>query len=186
MRINHYVAVLDACVLAPMPVADTLLRLAEEMFYSPRWSEEIMRETKSTLEKFGYTEMQSQRRIDAMNEAFPEAMVEGYEDLIPAMKNHEKDRHVLAAAVRSNAHCVVSANKRHFHDASLAPYNVECLTADDFLIHQYHLDTDGFIAILTQQAARINIPIYNLLASLSVHIPQLAALIKPLDVGLHK
>ncbi len=30
MRISKYRAVLDACVVAPTPVSDTLLRLAEE------------------------------------------------------------------------------------------------------------------------------------------------------------
>jgi hypothetical protein len=30
MKINHYVATLDARALAPMSIADTLLRLAEE------------------------------------------------------------------------------------------------------------------------------------------------------------
>jgi len=54
MRNSHYIAVLDACVLAPMPVADTLLRLAERAYFTPKWSGEILSETKSTLEKFGY------------------------------------------------------------------------------------------------------------------------------------
>ena len=31
-----------------------------------------------------------------MREPFPEAMVTGYENLIPSMTNHPKDRHVLA------------------------------------------------------------------------------------------
>jgi hypothetical protein len=60
MRINHYIATLDACVLAPMPIADTLLRLAEEpSFYLPKWSRDILEETKRTLARFGYTEPQS-------------------------------------------------------------------------------------------------------------------------------
>lgn len=55
MKGNHFVAVLDACVLAPMPIADTLLRLAEEpAFYLPRWSDELLSELERTLgEKFG-------------------------------------------------------------------------------------------------------------------------------------
>ncbi len=35
-----YRAVLDACVLMPMPVADTLLRMAEDpRLYLPKWSD---------------------------------------------------------------------------------------------------------------------------------------------------
>lgn len=34
---NAFVVVLDTCVLAPMPLCDTLLRLAEDpAFYMPR------------------------------------------------------------------------------------------------------------------------------------------------------
>ena len=62
--------------------------------------------------------------------AFPDAMVEGFEELIPAMTNHEKDRHVLAAAVKCGAHAIVSDNQKDFPPESMAPYNLECLTAD--------------------------------------------------------
>jgi hypothetical protein len=41
MRADYRV-VLDACVLIPMPLADTLLRMAEEpRLYLPRWSQMI-------------------------------------------------------------------------------------------------------------------------------------------------
>lgn len=42
---NQYIAVLDTCVLAAMPLCDTLLRLAEDpAFYIPKWSADIVRE----------------------------------------------------------------------------------------------------------------------------------------------
>src|SRR5580693_5013865 len=121
MRIDQYIAVLDACVLAPMPVADTLLRLAEEpAFYTPRWSLDILNEIRRTLlVKFKYSEDQVTRRLTAMQETFRDASVDGYQDLIPAMKNHEKDRHVLAAAVRCGAHAIVTDNQRHFPPEAL-------------------------------------------------------------------
>jgi len=34
----HYAAVLDACVLVPIALADTLLRIAERELYRPLWS----------------------------------------------------------------------------------------------------------------------------------------------------
>jgi hypothetical protein len=47
--------VLDACVLVPMPLADTLLRLAAgPRLYLPKWSDQIMVEVTRTLqENFG-------------------------------------------------------------------------------------------------------------------------------------
>ncbi len=116
MRPHYFASVLDACVIAPMPVADTLLRLAEHdpPFYGPLWSHHILAEVKGTLLKFGCTEEQASRRIKSMEDAFPEALIIGYETLIQAMQNDPKDRHVLAAAVRAGADCIVSDNLRHF------------------------------------------------------------------------
>jgi predicted nucleic acid-binding protein len=156
-----------------------MLRLAEEMFYMPKWSAEIISETQRTLEKFGYSPQQSQRRADAMMLAFPEAMVVGYEQLTDAMRNDPKDRHVLAAAVRGRAHCIVTSNKKHFPADSLLPYDIECLSPDEFLQHQYHLDTDRFISILAEQARETRRSLPDLLSSLTGHLPMLCALIKP-------
>jgi len=158
-----------------MPVADTLLKLAEEpAFYTPRWSSEILKELSKTLAKFGYTESQIARRVEQMLGAFPDAVVDGYEHLIGSMTNNSKDRHVLAAAVRCGAHCIVSNNKKHFPDDALSEYNLECLTADEFIEHQYHLNPDLFIDILEQQAVDIK---WTLPQLISRHVPCLARLI---------
>jgi predicted nucleic acid-binding protein len=179
MVINQYIAVLDACVLAPMPLADTLLRLAEEpAFYVPRWSREILDEVATTLAKFGYKEDQIKRRLGSMTAAFEDAMVTGYEELVGAMKNDPKDRHVLAAAVRTGAHAIVTNNKKHFPKDLLAPYGIECSTGDEFLVHQYHLDPDVFIETLGRQAATIGRPLPAHLAVLAKHAPAVAQLIK--------
>ena len=46
-----FLALLDACVLVPASLRDTLLRLAEHpRLYMPRWSEEIIAETVRNLE----------------------------------------------------------------------------------------------------------------------------------------
>jgi hypothetical protein len=42
--------VLDACVLIPMPLADTLLRLAGgQRLYLPKWTDQIMTEVNRNL-----------------------------------------------------------------------------------------------------------------------------------------
>lgn len=148
MKIDQYIVVLGACVLAPMPIADTLLRLAEEpALYTPRWSKDILEEIERTLSgKFRYTQAQVDRRINAMRTAFPDAAVAGYHDLIGAMKNNSKDRHVLAAAVRCGARAIVSDNKKHFPAKTLAPRGLECvpptsLSNTNITVIQIHLST---------------------------------------------
>ena len=111
---NQCIAILDTCVLAPMPLCDTLLRLAEDpAFHIPRWTDDILRELRSTLVGMGYNESQATRRVTAMETAFEDARVTGYECLVASMTNDPKDRHVLAAAVRCGAHAIITDNVRH-------------------------------------------------------------------------
>ena len=45
----RYAVVLDACVLVPVALADTLLRIAERELYRPLWSEQILTEAFSAI-----------------------------------------------------------------------------------------------------------------------------------------
>src|SRR5882672_11412300 len=74
---GNEVAVLDACVLVPMALCDTLLRLAEEpAMYQPFWSEQIMQEMAKALKlKLHRTAADIAYRRQQMNAAFPEAMI---------------------------------------------------------------------------------------------------------------
>ena len=80
----------------------------------------------------------------------------------------------LAAAVRCGAHSIVSDNVKHFPNESLAPYGLECLTADQFLEHQYHIDPDAFIDVLIDQARDVK---WTLEQLISKHVPSLSTLI---------
>ena len=116
--------VLDACVLVPHPLFDTLLRLADVGLFRPLWSDQILVEVERTLTgKRGLSAQKARHRVRQMARAFPDAMVEGYEDLIPAMTNDPKDRHVLAAAVRSGASLIVTANLKDFPRTSMHEYD---------------------------------------------------------------
>jgi predicted nucleic acid-binding protein len=97
--------VLDACVLVSFPLADTLLRLAETpSLFEPKWSDEIIRETIRTLEtKLEWPNTLTRHLQRELRAHFREAWVADFEHLIGQMKNDDKDRHVLAAAVRCGA-----------------------------------------------------------------------------------
>lgn len=100
----RFPVLLDACVLVPYPLCDLLLRLADADMYRPLWSAQILDEVERTLiNRMGVSPAKARRRLDQMRSAFPTASVEGYQDLVPAMTNDPKDRHVLAAAVRARA-----------------------------------------------------------------------------------
>lgn len=123
---GDFPVVLDACVLIPMPLVDTLLRLAAEpRLYLPKWTDQIMAEvSRNLIEKFQLSEDKAAYRESEIRRHFPEAWVSGFEQLIPVMTNHEKDRHVLAAAVRAQAEIIVTYNRGDFPTASLAPYSI--------------------------------------------------------------
>lgn len=63
-------------------------------------------------------------RIGEMSRAFPDAEVRGYENLVETMTCDPKDRHVLAAAVRSDAAVLVTFNLGDFPDTSTAAYDI--------------------------------------------------------------
>jgi predicted nucleic acid-binding protein len=134
---NEYAAVLDACVLVPMPLCDTLLRLAEDpAMYRPLWGEQILQEVGAALiNKLRYTEAQRDRRLQMMREAFPEAVVhipDGFASPLACIPD-ENDRHVLAAAICGHANAIVTRNMKHFPDECLKQFDILCQTPDDFL-----------------------------------------------------
>lgn len=176
---NQNIAILDTCVLAPMPLCDTLLRLAENpAFYIPKWSCDILRELRSTLQRMGYTPAQAGRRITAMESAFEDASVTGYQRLAAEMTNDPKDRHVLAAAVRSGAHANITDNVRHFPPASVKPYHVDVLTPDAFLVHQFHLNAELLLDKLRAQATARRVGLQSLLDRLQRHAPDCIKLLR--------
>src|SRR5215217_7589870 len=98
---------LDASALFPAVLCDTLLTVAQAGVYVPVWSEEILTELARNLgARIG--DQPATRRIQEMRIAFPEAVTSGFDDLIPALTNHPKDRHVLAAAIMQDADRIVT------------------------------------------------------------------------------
>lgn len=175
---NAFVVVLDTCVLAPMPLCDTLLRLAEDPgFYTPRWSAGILDELRRVLRKMKYSDAQAQRRITAMQAAFEDACVTGFADLVASMTNDEKDRHVLAAAVRSGAHAILTENVKHFPADSVEAYNIDVLTPDQFLAHQFHLNRELLEAKFRDQAKARGTPYDALVHRLAKWAPSLPELL---------
>jgi predicted nucleic acid-binding protein len=103
---DRFTVILDANVLYPFLMRDVLLSSARAGLFRARWSRSIMDEwVRNLISNKPEKERQIHRTASLMNERFPEAVVEDYEALIPSLSlPDEKDRHVLAAAIRAGAH----------------------------------------------------------------------------------
>jgi hypothetical protein len=92
-----------------------LIRAAIRDLYRPAWSQKILDEMAASLKReLGVDPQRVDRTVRLMRENCPHLLVEGYEDLIAVMRNHPKDRHVLAAAVRVGANTIVKRNTKDF------------------------------------------------------------------------
>jgi predicted nucleic acid-binding protein len=158
--ISDFPVMVDACVLVQAAVRDTLLRLFERRLFLARWTDEIIDETVRTLQnKLGRTKEQTDHLVTELRTHFPDAWVEeGYRELAPSMTNDEKDRHVLAAAVKTPCEVIVTYNLNHFPDASLKPFGIEAKHPDEFLIDLYHLNGEIVVHELHEQGASLRIP----------------------------
>lgn len=161
-----------------MPLCDTVLRLASKELFQPLWTDTILAEAERNLVADGRSSPESAaRRTAAIREHFPEALVEGYEPLIPAMSNDPKDRHVLAAAVRAGADQIVTWNLRDFPPAACEPYDIEVRSPDDFLQNVLDLYPRETMSALREQAAALRRPPMNLddvIRALARSAPQFA------------
>jgi hypothetical protein len=152
--ISSFGVILDACVLVPISLCDILLSAADRRLYRPLWSAAILDETERALIRNGLTEAQAVYRRAEMQAAYPDAAVTGYESIVDAMQNHAKDRHVLAAAVRSSAQVIVTANIKDFPEEVLRPLGIEPKTPDDFLMDLLGFDEKEVLDAVKQMAAQ--------------------------------
>ena len=68
------------------------------------------------------------------------------------------DRHVLAAAVRGHADCIVTANTSDFPRDYVDRFDVEVIHPDDFLVLQIDLDALRAMAVFKAMRARLSRP----------------------------
>ncbi|HEV8063735.1 MAG TPA: PIN domain-containing protein [Acidimicrobiales bacterium] len=122
--------VLDACVLVPVSLADTLLRIAERELYRPLWSARIVAEAVDAVVEI-HPELppeQVQRRFADMDDTFEDARIDGWEDLEDTVTLPDPDdRHVVATAVHGRADAIVTANLRDYPPEILGPLNIEVI-----------------------------------------------------------
>jgi len=180
-------AVLDACVLYPAVLRDTLLRSSNRGLYHCHWTDRILEEVRRNLVASGRTtEAQAEWLLATIRDKFQDGEVSGYDSLIDAMINDPKDRHVAAAAVACQAQVIVTINLRHFPAQAIEPFGVEAQSPDTFLTHLFHADAPALVDVIDRQAAALRrppVPVEDILDKLSAFAPEFARLVHTYRAG---
>jgi hypothetical protein len=130
------VAVYDACVLYAAALRDLLMRLTMLGAVRAHWTETIHEEWMRSLlaSRPDLSREQLERTKSLMNAHAQDALIAGYESLIPGLALPDpKDRHVLAAAISARARFIVTLNLSDFPARALIPYGVQAQHPDDFI-----------------------------------------------------
>jgi len=142
----RFTVVLDTNVIYPVIIRDLLFWFAHYDMYTPKWSKHIFDEWRMVMQRKGVSSLEIENRVQKANLAFPDALVQQYEALIANLTLPDmNDCHVLAAAMKTNAHLIVTNNIKDFPEAVLSNYGIKAKTADDFLTDI--IDLNGETAI---------------------------------------
>ncbi len=137
-----FIVFYDANVLYPAELRNFLMHLAMTGMFRAKWSADVHEEWISNLLKRRpeLTRERLERTRRLMDTAVPDVLVTGYEHFIPGLVlPDEKDRHVLAAAIRCGASVIVTFNLVDFPRESLREFGIEAQHPDEFIFNLFDL-----------------------------------------------
>lgn len=138
-----FIVVYDANVLYPSTLRDLLIRIAQAGLVGAKWTDDILDEV------FDKPAGQPARPEPGGLRPHPRADGASRPRLpgrrLPAARRRiqlpdPKDRHVLAAAIKSRAQVIVTTNLKDFPAHRLEGWNVEAKHPDEFVLDQIDLD----------------------------------------------
>lgn len=153
--------VYDACALYPAPLRDLLMQLALADIFRARWTERIHEEwIRSVLaDRTDLSRAQLEHTRDLMNASVRDALVDGFEEIIPGLSlPDDEDRHVLAAAIRCHADLIVTFNLKDFPESALDPHGIEAVHPDDFVANELDLFQPAVCEAVKVVRARLKNP----------------------------
>ncbi len=155
------IAVLDASVLYPAPLRDTLLQLAAHRAYQPRVSQQIHDEWLNALlrNRPKLNRQKLERTRELINSVDENCLVVGYEPIIGQVSLPDKDdRHVLAVAIHAKASIIITNNLKHFPEKITSTYNVTAVSPDNFICSLINEDRNLVCQALREQRIQLRNP----------------------------
>jgi hypothetical protein len=154
----RYTAVLDACVLYQLAIADSLMSIAVTGLFAAKWTKKIEEEWMRSLEK-DRPEIKGRlgSRRDDMREAVPDWEIPeaSWNSIVSSLTLPDpNDVHVLAAAIMGHADCIVTRNHQDFPESVMAVYGIDILDPDEFIVNQWDLENICVMAAFKSMRAR--------------------------------
>ncbi|MDX1628027.1 MAG: PIN domain-containing protein [Fulvivirga sp.] len=139
---SRFTAVIDANVLYPIVIRDYLFWLAHHSLFTPKWSKSLMEEFIAIFESKGNLDPKKvMQQVKRMNNAFPDALVTNYEEIMKSIElKDKKDIHVLAAGIKCNANVIITNNLADFPGDYLNEFSLNAKSPDDFMADLIDLD----------------------------------------------
>ena len=155
----RFTCVLDTNVIYPIDIRDLLFWFAHYDLFTPKWSKHIFDEWIEVMKRKNISEVEIDKRISIASLAFPDAMVNNYEPLIKTLElPDEKDRDVLAAAIKTNANIIVTNNLKDFPNEYLSTFGLSAKSPDDFATDIIDLNQDQAVEAFRKLVLNRNNP----------------------------
>ncbi len=156
-----FTAFYDANVLYPAELRNLLMHLALTGLFRAKWSADVHEEWISALleKRPDLTRDKLERTRALMDLHAVDALVTGYEDLIPGLRLPDpNDRHVLAAAIRGQANVIVTMNLRDFPSEIVGAFGIKAQHPDEFILHLLDLAPDAVSAAAAEHRGSLKNP----------------------------
>lgn len=150
---RKFTVVLDACILYPSPLRSFFMHLIMTGLFQGRWSDQIHEEWIRNLliNRPDIPKEKLDRTRTLMDYHAPDCLVTGYECLVGELDLPDADdRHVLAAAIKSNAEHIITFNLKDFPSDYLDTFGISAVHPDDFLSDMYELSPDKCLEALSK------------------------------------
>lgn len=149
IQVAVFGAFYDANVLYPSELRNFLMHLALTGLFRAKWSAAVHEEWIYNLlqKRPDLSRAKLERTRMLMDKHATDAVVTGYEDLVPGLQLPDPgDRHVVAAAIRGRADVIVTMNLKDFPATILTPLGLEAQHPDEFIVHLLNLDREAVVA----------------------------------------
>jgi len=137
------------------------MELSAAGLFRVKWTEQIQEEwiTRLLENRPDLDRARLERTRALMAAAVPDCLVQGYESLIPSLELPDPDdHHVLAAAIHCKADVIITFNLVDFPQEHLARFDLEAQHPDEFIFHQFGLNTAAVVVAAQRCRARLKSP----------------------------